>query len=185
MDETPALLRRRYTLGIMTIKLYTDEELKELRDTRKQVTNPGARWLEKPTRKPGHRQRSFKASNEQDGNLVADDGERVHRFEIYQRQNIRDNQDFSCGIAFLPPGGSRLTLARYNGPSHQHEDISYQPHIHRATARWIEAGKRPEREAKETDRYKTLEGALACLIQDFNITGIVAETDQPRLFDGS
>ena len=168
-----------------TIKLYTDEELKELRGMRKRVINPGAHWLEKPTRKPVHRQRSFKASSERDTNLVAGGGERVYRFEIYQRQNIRDNQDFSCGIAYLPHGGSRLTLARYNGPSHPHEDIDYRTHIHHATLRAIAAKKRPEREAEETDRYKTLEGALACLIQDFNLTGIVAETDQPGLFDGS
>ena len=169
---------------MMTIKLYTDEELKELRDTRKRVTNPGARWLDKPTHKPGHRQRSFKASSEGDETPVVGDGEQVHRFDIYQRQNIQDNQDFSCGIAFLPPGGSRLTLARYNGPSHQHEDIDYRTHIHHATSKAIAAGKRPEREAEETDRYETLEGALHCLIQDFHLTGITAVPDHPRLFDG-
>ena len=98
---------------MMTIKLYTDKELREFCDMRKRVTNPGARWLEKPTRKPVHRQRSFKASSEQDENLVAGEGEPVHRFEIYQRQNLRDDKDFSCGIAYLPHGGSRLTLARY------------------------------------------------------------------------
>ena len=37
------------------------------------------------------------------------------RFSIYQRQSELDDSDFSCGIAFLP---LRLTLARYNGPSH-------------------------------------------------------------------
>ena len=167
---------------MMTIKLYTDKELKEFCDMRKRVTNPGARWLEKPTRKPVHRQRSFKASSEQDENLVAGEGEPVHRFEIYQRQNLRDDKDFSCGIAYLPHGGSRLTLARYNGPSHQHEDIDYRTHIHRATARAITAGKRPERESEETDRYETLEGALACLIQDFNLAGISMKPDHPRLF---
>ena len=75
-----------------------------------------------------------------------------------------------------------MTLARYNGPSHQHGDILYRPHIHRATARAIAAGKRAEREAEETDRFETLEGALACLIQDFHLTGIDAQFDHPRLF---
>ena len=187
---------------MMTIKLYTDKELIELRNMRKRVTNPGAHWLEKPSRKPVHRQRSFKVRSEQNENLfaggvevevavevedeveveVAGEVEPVHWFEIYQRQNIRDNRDFSCGIAYLPHGGSRLTLARYNGPSHQHEDIEYRTHIHHATARAIEAGKRPEREAKETDRYETIDGALACLIKDFNLTGVDAQFDQPRLF---
>ena len=158
---------------MMTIKLYTDEELNELRDISKRVTNPGARWLKKPTHNPGHHQKSFRVLSEQDENL---------RFEVYQRQNIQDEQDFSCGIAFLPPGGSRLTLARYNGPSHQHEDIFYRSHIHRATAKAISAGKRAEHEAEETSRYETLEGALYCLIKDFNLTGIVAKEDHPRLF---
>ena len=165
----------------MTIKLYTEEELEKLRHMRKLVTNPGARWLKKPIHKPVHRQRSFKASSEQDENPVAVEGA-VHRFEIYQRQNIRDDKDFSCGIAYLPHGGSRLTLARYNGPSHQHEDIDYLTHIHNATERAIVAGKRPERKAKETDRYETLSGALACLIEDFSLTGITADFDHPRLF---
>ena len=158
---------------LMTIKLYTDEELQELRNIRKRVTNPGAHWLEKPTHKPVHRQRSFKVHSEQN---------EILRFEIYQRQSIWDDQDFSCGIACLPIGGSRLTLARYNGPSHQHRDIFYRPHIHCATARAIAAGRRAESEAKVTDRYETLEGALACLIDDFHLTGISAQFDQPRLF---
>ncbi len=157
----------------MITKLYTDEELEELRDMHKRVTNPSARWLEKPLNKPVYRQRSFKASSEQVENL---------RFEICQRQNIRDDQDFSCGIKHVPPGNSHLSLARYNGPSHVHGDIVYRAHIHRATAKAIAVGKKPEREAEETDRYTTLEGALACLIEDFKLKGIDAVPDHPRLF---
>ena len=40
----------------MTSKLYSDEELGELRAMPKRVTNPAARWVDKP----GHRQRNFK-----------------------------------------------------------------------------------------------------------------------------
>ena len=103
-------------------------------------------------------------------------------FEIYQRQNLRETDDFSCGIAFLPLGGKRLTLARYNGPSHEHGEISYRPRIHRATARAIEAGGKPEREAMQTDRFATPEGALACLTEDFNLHGLDdAAPDHPSL----
>ena len=94
---------------------------------------------------------------------------------------MQDDADFSCGIALVSLDGSRLTLARYNGPSHEHGDILYRPHIHRATAKAIASGQRPEREASETDRYTTLEGALACLLGDFNVTGILASHDAPRL----
>lgn len=78
--------------------------------------------------------------------------------------------------------GSPLTLARYNGPSHIHGDISYRPHIHRATERAIAAGKKPESEAYETNRYDTLSGALACLAEDYNLDGIGTRHDHPRMF---
>ena len=80
------------------------------------MTNPGSRWTEKPAGAPAHRQRSFKAVGEDKAES---------RFEIYQRQNLLDDEDFSCGIAHVGLDGSRLTLARYNGPGHEHGDISY------------------------------------------------------------
>ena len=89
------------------------------------------------------------------------------------------------GTHDLPPGGPRLTLARYNGPSHQHGEIRYKPHIHRATETAILAGRKPEHAAEETTRYETLEGALACLIEDFRLSGIRANPDHPSLFNGN
>lgn len=156
----------------MKTKLYTEEELDKLRSMPKQVTNPGAWWLEKPNVRPVHRQRSYKMRGQQDSKA---------RFEIYQRQNLGDSNDFSCGIRYIPPGGSPLTLARYNGPSHRHKEIVYRPHIHRASEKAIASGKRPESEAEETDLFDTLEGALACLIDDFQVSGISAQHDQPEL----
>lgn len=104
------------------------------------------------------------------------------RFAIYLRQSQHDESDFSCGIAYLPHGGSRLTLARYNGPSHTHGAISYRPHIHRATATAIATGRKPESEAEETDLHTTLDGAFTCLILDYRITGIsVPSPDHPTL----
>ncbi len=143
----------------MTIRLYTDQELDELRSMPKRVTNPGARWASKP----GHQQRNLQVIGLQDA---------AARFAVYLRQNEEDEADFSCGIGYLPQGGRRLTLARYNGPSHVHGDIAYRPHIHRATERAIAAGRKPESEAEETDLYTTLDGAFRRLILDFQITGI-------------
>ena len=145
----------------MTIRPYTDGELDELRSTPKRVTNPAARWVTKP----GHRQRNFQVTGLEDD---------AARFAVYLRQNEQDERDFSCGITYLPRGGSRLTLARYNGSSHVHGDIAYRPHIHRATERAIAAGERPESEAEETDLYTTIDGAFGCLILDFQIKGITA-----------
>ena len=156
----------------MDTKLYTDEELDALRSMPKRVTNPRARWLRKPRLRPVYKQRTFEVSSQQ---------EPTSRFSVYLRQNLSDLYDFSCGITYLPDNGSPLTLARYNGPSHVHGEIAYRPHIHRASVQAIADGKKPESNAKETDRFDTLEGALACLIQDFKVHGIQALHDQPRL----
>lgn len=153
----------------MAIKLYSDDELAALRAMRKMVANPRARWATKP----GHRQRNFQL-------VAGDDGEIA--FAIYQRQNVIDDSDFSCGIAYVPKSGIRLTLARYNGPSHVHGAIDFQPHIHRATAAAIAAGKKPESEAEATERFTSLDGALRCLVDDFHVAGITPpERDERRL----
>jgi len=156
----------------VSTKLYTEEELDKLRFMPKQVTNPRARWLKKRKDRPGHLQRSFKIRGQQDSKV---------RFEVYQRQNLADSYDYSCGIRYLPPGGSPIMLARYNGPSHVHKEIVYRPHIHRASERAIASGKLPESEAQETDLFHTLEGALACLIDDFQVSGISAQHDDLQL----
>ena len=157
----------------MNVRLYTEAEIARLRSMPKQVNNPRAQWSEKPRARPAHRQRNYQAVGRQD---------ETARFSVYQRQNLTDDSDFSCGIAYLPLGGPALTLARYNGSSHAHGEIAYRPHIHRATEEAIVAGRKPESEAEETDRYWTLEGALACLIGDFALNGIVAPLDEPGLF---
>ena len=157
----------------MATKLYNEADLARLKSMPKQVINPNARWSEKPIASPVHRQRSFKLRQVSDS---------LPSFEVYQRQNLLDLVDFSCGIAYLPLDGSRLTLARYNGPSHEHGSIAYQPHIHTATAAAIADGRKPEREASWTDRFSSLEGALACLLEDFNVAGVFAKHDRPGLF---
>ena len=159
------------------IGTYTDEELRQLGQLPKRVTNPGARWSEKPGVHPVHRQRTFRAAA-----TTEDDQE--FRFQIYQRQNLLDQHNYSCGIVYLAPDGTRLTLARYNGSNHQHGGIRFQPHIHRATEAAITDGKKPEHAAEETTRYQTLEGALACLIEDFSLSGVRANPDHPSLFNG-
>lgn len=156
----------------MNTRLYTDQELLNLKSMRKRVANPGARWTEKPKKRPSHRQRNFQASTLDES----------HRFSIYQRHSLVDESDFSCGILYLPLGGPSLTLARYNGPSHAHGDIAFRPHIHLSSEKAIAAGRKPESEAEETDLFETPDGALACLIDDFNVIAITAKRDdQGRL----
>lgn len=147
----------------MTIKLYTTAELEALQQMPKRVTNPKARWSKKPEVRPSHRQRNFSARGDDD---------EMAEFQIYQRQNLNDEMDFSCGIIYRPRGAEKLTLVRYDGPSHVHGDIDFRPHIHRASERAIAMGKKPELEAVETDRFQCVEGAFACLVADFRVTGL-------------
>ena len=82
-----------------------------------------------------------------------------------------------------PKRGKHLSLIRYNGSSHRHGVISYSCHIHSATAEALTAGNKIDSHAEETARYKFLQGALACLIDDCGIQGLNAEHDEQDLFD--
>lgn len=141
------------------------------------MSNPGSRWSEKPSDHPVHRQRSFLAIG------TTANGQEC-RFSIYLRENIRDVANYSCGILYLPRGATKLTLARYNGSNHKHGIIHYKPHIHQATEHAIATGQRPENIAEETTRYRTINGALACLVDDFHVIGITTNHDLPDLFNG-
>lgn len=155
----------------METRLYTDTELEDLRTMPKRVSNPGARWTEKPKGRPTHRQRVFHATGLSTGDI---------RFLVFQRISLSDQEDFSCGLVWIRRGG-RLPLARYNGPGHDHGDILHSPHIHRTSERAIATGKKPDSEAEETNRFHTIEGALACLITDCAVKGLQARPDQPRI----
>ncbi len=146
----------------------TDNELEQLRIMEKRVANPKAQWKDKP----GHRQRNFL--------LDGDD----YRFEIYMRQNMNDTKDFSCGLDVIKPDGTKLTLCRYNGSSHKHGKIPFRCHIHKATNEAIMKGWKPESHADETNRYRTLGGALYCLVNDCGISGLSnLNPDEPDMFE--
>ena len=63
----------------------SNADLAALRSSTKSVKNPRARWSHKPGR---HQQRNFDLETE-DGELSC----------LYQRQNVDDPRDFSCGVA--------------------------------------------------------------------------------------
>ena len=154
----------------MTEQRFSNDDLDELRSAPKQVANPGAQWIDKP----GHRQRNYEVKTEAGA-----------RYRLYQRQSINDEQDFSCGLTLIRKGEKPLSLVRYNGPSHRHGSIHYRCHIHRSTAEAIEAGKRGDSYAEETDRYQNLTGALVCLIEDCSIQGLAVPYEQEDLFYGA
>jgi hypothetical protein len=160
----------------MAFESLSDVEIKRLLEMPKRVTNPAAR----DNKIEGRLQKNY--------TVTGDDGE--HNFQVYTRQNARQGMedDFSCGLSWLAPNGETMTLCRYNGPHLDHlnriedEWLPAKCHIHTATERYIVAGLKPEGHALTTDRYRTLAGALHCLVTDCRISGLTTEPDQPTLF---
>ncbi|MCH7764774.1 MAG: hypothetical protein IIB95_13750 [Candidatus Marinimicrobia bacterium] len=83
--------------------------------------------------------------------------------------------DFSAILAFRKKGYTNdFKLKRYNGKSHEHSnklegEKFYDFHIHIATQRYQDIGKKEESYGKITDRFSNLRGALKCLIEDCNV----------------
>ncbi len=154
----------------MTDQLFSDDELERYRTVPKRITNPRARWISKPGR---HEQRNFEA--------VSGVDDRV-RFRMYQRRNLDDDQDFSCGLALIGSGGRSLSLMRCNGANHRHGAIHFRCHVHRATAAAIAAGRKADDHAERTDEYHTLDGAIAYLVHECGIQGLTTQPDEGSLF---
>lgn len=141
-----------------------DAEIERLIALEKSVINPRAKKLEKR----GSEQINYEAE--------AATGE---KFRVYVRQNMRIPEGFSCGLLYLAPSGEPVTLTRYNGSDHEHANpldgggpMPAACHIHKATERYMQAGRKAEHFAEATARYSNLEGALRALILDCNIKGL-------------
>lgn len=152
----------------------TNDKIEQLVTMKKKVTNPNARKSDKI----GHYQYNYTLK-----------GEIGYEFQLYVRQNKLLEDDFSCGLNWLMPSGEVLTLRRYNGPSHCHKNnieddkLCYNTHVHKSSEKYIQANKKPDGFAEVTNKYKTLKGALHCLVNDCNISGLQTEQDLPSLFD--
>lgn len=163
----------------MAFEGLTDEKIENLINCPKRLTNPNARKKVKY----GHEQTNYQ--------VMSIDNETS--FQVYTRQNLRSGMqgDFSCGISLVSANGETLTLRRYNGYSHQHknrienEKFDFECHIHEAKERYINSNKKADGYAFKTKRYNTLDGAFHCLIEDFQISGIITTpdiTNQQKLF---
>jgi len=142
----------------------TDKEIERLISMEKAIDNPQAKMREKR----GSMQVNYEAR--------AATGE---RFKVYVRQNMRIPEGFSCGLIYLCASGESVTLARYNGSDHEHtnpldaqERLPPSCHIHRATERYMRAGRKAEHFAAATSRYTNLDGALRALVDDCSIQGL-------------
>jgi hypothetical protein len=105
--------------------------------------------------------------------VLSDDSR--YRFTLITRQSTLIPENYSCGLLWHATLATKVMLARYNGSDHEHKNplegdsFSFSCHIHMATERYIAAGRKYEHYATPTKRYNCLEGAMVCLMKDFNI----------------
>lgn len=162
-----------YSYGMEEKVALTDDQIDALIALPKIITNPRARKIEKR----GSEQVNYDA-----------EGPAGEQFRVYLRQNIRITDGFSCGLLYVAPNGESITLTRYNGADHEHANpldsatpLPLACHIHRATEKYMAAGRKAEHYAVTTDRYQTLQGAVRALLLDCNITGLDDNPDTEQL----
>ena len=157
----------------MGIETLTDDKIAQLLTAPKRVENPQAR-----ERLEGkHLRRDYRVASE--------DGE--HRFALFTRQSTKISDGFSAGLLWHAKTGEDVMLLRCNGSDHPHpnalerERIAFQCHVHLATERYIQANRKSEGYAQETQAYHTLAGALHHLVQRAHIQGLKTEPDGAQL----
>ncbi len=159
----------------MATTVLTDEDIEALLSISKHVGNSGAKF-----RTEGKHLRK-------DYRLTSGDGK--HEFALFVRQSTVLPESFSAGLRWLPKSGEDVTLIRFNGPSHPHSNsiegdrFEFVCHIHRATERYLAAGKKDEGFAERSGEYKTLNGALHCLVKRCNISGLNTQAEEADLFE--
>ena len=152
---------------------FTDNEINELTLERKEY-NGTVEDLLNFKKSDGHKRSTFE--------IPRSDGS---AFIVKLRQNTNTLNDFSAILAFQQKGVNKdFKLRRYNG-MHEHtnklENIRFFDfHIHYATQRYQDAGRKEESYAEKTDRYSDIKGALKCLIDDCHIQ--IKTDPQVRLF---
>ena len=151
----------------------TDAEIEQLLTTQKTILNPGAR------------RKTQNGSEQVNYDVIDCDG---IKFRLYVRQNTRVSNGFSCGLSFVTLTGETITLTRYNGSDHRHGNpleggdlLPMACHIHRATERYMAAGRKADLYAETTDRYTDLYGALKALLSDCKIQGLEKDYDTQQV----
>lgn len=161
----------------MSVLTLTDAQIDDLLRVPKQVQNPASR--ERVDGK--HLRRDYR---------VASDGR--HEFILFTRQSTVIKDGFSAGLRWRSKTGEGVILLRCNGADHPHmnalerDRFESEFHVHKATERYILAGKRCEGYAETTDAFRTLGGALHEVMRLANISGLTSkadEDDKDDLFD--
>lgn len=159
----------------MDLQSITDEIVNMLLKCPKTIKNVKA----KKTQKAKHSEKNY--------DVYSDDG--AYSFTLITRQSLMIRESFSCGLLWHAASGQKIMLTRYNGSDHPHtnpiEDGYFESscHIHKATERYIGLGRKPELYAEPSSRYKNLEEAFRCLIEDCKISGLELPSSDKQIQD--
>ncbi len=157
----------------MSVDTLTDETISQLISEPKLVQNKRKR----SARKLQHEERNYV--------VVSKDGKNSYTLII--RQSLVKSSDYSCGLMLNVKNSQNIMLVRYNGEGHPHtnplerEKFECKCHIHRATERYIKAGRKAELYAEMTDRYRNSLEALKCLLIDCNISEFPEKLDMKQM----
>jgi hypothetical protein len=114
-----------------------------------------------------------KGHKEFDYSIERNDGS---SFIVKIRLNNENQLDFSVILIFNPANTNHyFILRRYNGKSHEHKNTIegakfYDFHIHKATERYQNEGRKAEHFAEPTNSYNNVKGAMRQFIEDCNVT---------------
>ena len=159
----------------MATTVFTDSDIEVLLRMSKRVENPRT----KQSVEGKHLRNDYR--------LLGDDEK--SEFALFVRQSTVLPESFSVGLRWLPESGEDVTLFRCNGPSHPHsnslegERFEFVCHVHRATERYLAAGKKDEGFAIPSSDYTTVGGALHCLVTYCKISGLNTRADERDLFE--
>jgi hypothetical protein len=154
--------------------IISDDLLTRLRYCQKTVT----KWIAVNRPKLKHIESTCEA--------ISDGGD---EFQIYMRQSQILVDNFSCGIKWKSPDGAWITLARYNGSSHTHENkadgrkIVHACHVHQITVEAVLQCWDHENYATATELYSDLDGAKLALSADFSINGLTPNSEQLEIWN--
>ena len=157
----------------MSIDTLTDEIISQLISEPKVVQNK----RKKAAYKMKHEERNY--------DVVSRDGK--HSYTLIIRQSLVKPSNYSCGLILNTQVSQNIVLVRYNGDGHPHrnplekETLECKCHIHKATERYIKAGRKAELYAETTERYNNSLEALKCLLEDCNISNFPEKLDLKQL----
>jgi hypothetical protein len=153
---------------------FKDDEISDMLKESKRLNGPLRRPLALRSKR-GHKELQIEAR-----------GQSGKRYRFIIRQSEFNVLDFSVILAHVPDDGIEFRLRRYNGSSHEHQNLIERErfdgfHIHTATARYQDRGAKEDSFAVPSDKYGDLEGAVSLALVDF---GIHIDRPETPLFEG-